>query len=240
MDFLSLLTAFSLGLLGSAHCLGMCGGIIGALTLGTDTQKTTFRWGLIACYNLGRILSYVLLAVLFYLLLGGVHHYFEFGFMRVVAGLLLIAMGLYLANWWQGLVYLEKLGGYFWRFIQPLSQSLLPVRSFSQALLLGSIWGWLPCGLIYSALVYSASADTLAITALTMLSFALGTLPAVLLTGLFAERLMSFIKLKQVRWLMALLIMAFGLWTILQALGHHHHPSPKKEGEKSHHHHHHH
>jgi len=140
--------------------------------------------------------------------------------MRWVAGLLLIAMGLYLADWWRGLNYLEKIGHGVWQYIQPLSQSLLPVRSFRQALLLGLIWGWLPCGLIYSALAYSATASTAIQAGFIMLCFGLGTLPTVMSSSLIAEKLLRLIRQKPVRAVAGILMISFGAWTIYQVLAH--------------------
>jgi hypothetical protein len=220
MEYLSFITAVSIGLLGGAHCIGMCGGVIGALTMAVDARDSRRRLHLIAAYNIGRITSYVLIAVLFYLLVDKLENYFALSVMRNVAGLLLIAMGLYIANWWRGLIYLEKLGAYLWRWIQPLSKSLVPVKTIWHALLLGLIWGWLPCGLIYSALVYSAAATSVAQAALIMFGFALGTLPAVLLGSFMAERFITFIKAKNVRIVMALLMIMFGVWTIVNNYNH--------------------
>jgi sulfite exporter TauE/SafE len=222
MEYLSLLTAFSIGLLGGAHCIGMCGGIVGALTLGIKSDQYWLRLVLVLSYNFGRIFSYVLIAALFYLFINQIEEYFTFGFMRIIAGVLLILMGLYLADWWRGLTYLEKGGNYLWQFIRPLAKSFMPVKSIPQALLLGGIWGWLPCGLIYSALAYSATADSISYAMLIMLSFAIGTLPTVLLSGLLAERVIVVIQIKNVRIVMAVLIILFGLWTLFTAYSHHH------------------
>ncbi len=217
MDYLAFFSAFSIGLLGGAHCIGMCGGVIGALTMAIDANQYQRRLLLITAYNIGRVSSYVIIAVIFYLLVNSIESYFSLTIMRSIAGILLIAMGLYLANWWRGLTYLEKLGSYLWRFLQPLSKPLLPVTKSWQALLLGIIWGWLPCGLIYSALAYSATASSVHNAALIMFSFALGTLPAVLLGSLFAERFSIFIKKKNIRITMAVLIIIFGIWTLLNS-----------------------
>lgn len=221
MDFFSLFTAFSIGLLGGAHCIGMCGGVIGALTMAIDANRQySHRLRLILTYNIGRIASYIVIALLFFFLANTIQHYFSLSFMRILAACLLIAMGFYLADWWRGLKYLEKLGGYLWRYLQPLARPLMPVKTSWQAILLGGIWGWLPCGLIYSALAYSATADNAFYAALTMLSFALGTLPAVMVSGLFAERLSAFIQAKMIRVSMGVLIILFGLWTLWSSLSH--------------------
>ena len=222
MDWGALFVAFSIGLLGGTHCVGMCGGIMGALTMAVDQSNYQRRLYFIALYNVGRLTSYVLIAWVFYQFVSQINDYFTFQFMRYIAGLLLIAMGLYLANWWRGLVYLEKAGGYLWRYIQPVSRMLLPVDSSYKALLLGFVWGWLPCGLIYSALAYSLAAETSLQATMIMLAFALGTLPAVMASGLLAERLAVIIKNTFLRRGFALMIIVFGLWTLMMAHQHNH------------------
>lgn len=224
IDPASLFIAFSIGILGGAHCIGMCGGIMGVLTMAVSAQQDNTiirRWQLVLLYNLGRIVSYLIIATLFYTLIASVEQYFAWYFMRIVSGVLLVAMGLYLANWWRGLVYLEKVGSFFWRYLQPLSKKLLPVSSLKQALALGMLWGWLPCGLIYSALVYSATAPSVTGAILIMFAFALGTLPAVMATGLLAERLSALIQQNSIRQLFAVLIIGFGVWTLWFGIGHH-------------------
>ncbi len=222
LDLYSLFIAFSIGILGGAHCIGMCGGIIGALTLSIDESQPQKRILIVMCYNVGRVLSYLVIAFIFYQLIGFLEAYFALQFMRYIAGILLIAMGLYLANWWRGLIYLEKGGAYLWRYIQPLSRSLLPVNSYKQAFFLGMIWGWLPCGLIYSALAYATAAESSVAAVLTMLAFALGTLPAVLATGLLAQQLTVLVNHSILRKVFAVTIILFGIWTLLTSSGHSH------------------
>lgn len=225
------LSAFMIGLLGGAHCVGMCGGIVGALTFAVSPeQRGALRiTPLLLGYNLGRILSYTLAGALFGLLggwLAGQHTALGLG-LRIFAGLMLIAMGLYMAGWWFGLVRIEGLGRHLWKRLQPLGQRLLPVRTAGQALLYGMVWGWLPCGLVYSVLVWSASAASLTDGALLMASFGLGTLPAMLATGYFAQQLSKLQGSRPVRRVAGVLLILFGLWTLpldhLLGSGHHAH-----------------
>lgn len=207
-------SAFLVGLLGGMHCIGMCGGIMAALSFSIPEEERERRWRILLSYNLGRIGSYGLIGLLagfLTLQLSGGH---GLSVMRIVAGLLLIAMGLYLANWWRGLTYLEKVGGLLWRYIQPLGKSLMPVKGPGQGLLLGMIWGWLPCGLVYTALAYGMAQASPIGSAGVMLAFGLGTLPTVLASGVFAEKLKSIIQKQALRTIMALLIIAFGFWTL--------------------------
>jgi sulfite exporter TauE/SafE len=225
IDWPMLLIAFSIGILGGAHCVGMCGGIIGALTMSISVEQYRQRFLMILTYNVGRILSYLLIAWVFYQFVHSIADYFALQFMRYVAGALLIAMGLYLAGWWRGLIYLEKGGAYLWRFIQPLSKKLLPVTTYPQAFFLGMLWGWLPCGLIYTALAYAAVAESGINAVLIMLAFAIGTLPAVMASGLLAERLLVLVKHAAIRQGFAIVIMVFGVWTLSQTIQHSGHPA---------------
>ena len=140
---LSFLTAVLIGLLGSSHCIGMCGGIVGALNggisqFGKPSAGSQFPYHI--AYNLGRIASYVLVG----LLAGFIGStLIEVGVSPVLGGLIaasfMIALGLYLTNWWRGLVWLERAGGHVWKYLQPIGQRFLPVTSLPKALMLGLI-----------------------------------------------------------------------------------------------------
>lgn len=209
-----LVSALILGLLGGGHCLGMCGGLMGALTLAIPKEQRSRRFRLLLAYNLGRILSYATAGLLIGLAGWAVANSPAALFMRVLAGLLLIAMGLYLAGWWSGLTRIERLGRGLWRYIQPLANRLLPVSSLPRALLLGALWGWLPCGLVYSTLLWSASQGNALDSALLMLAFGLGTWPVLLATGLAAERVTAILRKRSVRMAGGLLVILFGIWTL--------------------------
>ncbi|PKM04961.1 MAG: cytochrome biogenesis protein [Gammaproteobacteria bacterium HGW-Gammaproteobacteria-6] len=210
------LTALALGLLGGGHCIGMCGGLMGALTLAipAEQRKGWPLWRILLGYNAGRILSYAVAGGL----LGSVGWLAQdlgLGMaMRILAGLLMIAMGLYLANWWSGLTRIEALGRGLWRHIEPHARKLLPVTSAPQALALGTLWGWLPCGLVYSTLIWTSSHGSAALSAALMLTFGIGTLPTLLATGLAAQRLMRLLRKRSVRVSAAILVILFGLWTL--------------------------
>ena len=218
-EWAPLLSAFLMGLFGGAHCIGMCGGVMAALSFSIPAGEERRRLAILLFYNFGRIVSYVLIGTI----AGFIGYQFSGGHglsvLRIVAGLLLVAMGLYLANWWRGLVYLERIGGILWRLLQPLSQRLMPVRSVPAALLLGALWGWLPCGLVYTAVAFALAQASAGGAALVMLAFGLGTLPAVLAAGVFAERLQRMLQARSLRVLMAMCIILFGIWTLAGSLG---------------------
>ncbi|MEE4746569.1 sulfite exporter TauE/SafE family protein [Pseudomonas alliivorans] len=209
-----LLSALVLGLLGGGHCLGMCGGLMGALTLAIPREQRTRRLRLLMAYNLGRIISYAIAGFFSGLVGWAVANSPGATTMRVIAALLLIAMGLYLAGWWSGLTRIERLGRGIWRHLQPFAKRLLPISSMPRALLLGALWGWLPCGLVYSTLLWAASQGNAIDSALLMLAFGLGTWPVLLATGLAAERTTALLRKRSVRAAGGVLVILFGLWTL--------------------------
>lgn len=225
LEWSALTAAFLLGLFSSAHCVGMCGGIMGALSMAIPANAKARRWVILLSYNLGRIFSYALMGALVGIFAQQITASGGAVWLRWLAGLLLIAMGLYLANWWRGLTYLEAGGRYLWAYLQPLGKSLMPVDNAAKALLLGGLWGWLPCGLVYSALAYAMAQGDAIGGGLVMLAFGLGTLPTVMATGFIAQQLGRLLQRRQIRWSLALLVILFGLWTIWGGghTGHAHH-----------------
>lgn len=218
----SLLSAFLVGLLGGVHCVGMCGGIVTALSLGLSPDDRAIRWRYQLFYNAGRIFSYSVAGALF----GGIGwlashwsgiHQIQLG-LQLMAALFMLALGLYLGGWWNGLTQIERLGGVVWKRIEPLGRRFLPVRSSRQALLLGSLWGWLPCGLVYSVLVWAISAGSPARGAALLLSFGLGTLPNLLLMGAAADRLAARVRDVRIRRLAGLLVCGFGLFALYRII----------------------
>lgn len=184
----SLLSAFLLGLFSTAHCIAMCGSVIGALTLSLPVavrQSPKAMLPYVFNYNLGRIISYALAGGLVAALVSPLNDIGGLQWLRYLSVAFMIAMGLYLAGWLPRFAKIEKIGTPVWRFLQPLGQKLLPVKSLKQAFAFGAIWGWLPCGLVYAALVMAATSGDALTGGLTMLAFGLGTLPAVMGAGLF-------------------------------------------------------
>lgn len=233
LDFSVLITAFLLGLFSSAHCIGMCGGIMGALSMAIPANAVGRRLVIIIAYNVGRISSYLVMGILVGLFSQQLMAAGGGTWLRWLAGLLLITMALYLANWWRGLTYLEAGGRYLWAYLQPIGKRFMPVTSPAKGLMLGAIWGWLPCGLVYSALAFSMAQSNWAASGLSMLAFGIGTLPSLVLAGVAAQRLNRFLQIRQLRWAMAFIIMVFGVLTIWGTLGHdhaaHHHEMPGQE-----------
>lgn len=216
--------AFIVGLLGGVHCVGMCGGIVGALTFGVPEAQRSGWQGLRfqLSYNLGRLTSYTAAG----LLVGGLGALLAAWLpiavaqrlLQGMAGLFLIALGLYLAGWWFGLRRVEEVGAGLWRKVEPLGRKFMPVRSPAHALVLGLVWGWLPCGLVYSVLIWALSAGSALQGGGLMLAFGVGTLPNLLLMGAAAGWLARYTSKPAVRTAAGVMIMLFGGYTVAQAL----------------------
>lgn len=218
---LGFLAAFLIGLTGGVHCFGMCGGIVGALTLGLPPARDRpllARLPYLLAYNGGRIASYVTAGAL----AGGVGawaahlvsvHRAQLG-LQAVAGVFMVLLGLYLGGWWPVLGHLERAGGVLWRRIEPLGRGLLPVRTPAQALGIGLVWGWLPCGLVYSVLVWAIGSGGATEGGLLLLGFGLGTMPALLAMGTAAAALAGFVRRTGVRQAAGILLVSFGVYKI--------------------------
>lgn len=215
MDFFA---AFLIGLAGSVHCFGMCGGIVSAFSLSFGRTSPPITY--LLSYNLGRILVYSIIGAL----VGSLGYIFKYQFtfastlLSLLSGLFLILLACYIGGWWRGLILLEKTGQYLWRWLSPLSQKILPIRSPLHAVAYGAIWGWLPCGLVYSTLSWSLSSGSGLNGALIMLSFGLGTLPSMLLTGMSADFLKSFSQSPVVKQIIAGILFTFGVFSIVTSL----------------------
>ena len=224
------IAVFLIGLLGGVHCVGMCGGIVSALSTQSGMvavrmpgTATAFPFHL--AYNLGRISSYVVAGAL----VGAIG---SFGMLLnellpvqmalyVAANLMMIALGLYLTGLTQSLAFTERLGQTLWKHVQPFTRRFLPAPGsrmrVAQAYPLGLLWGWLPCGMVYGVLTAALLSGSAERGAATMLAFGLGTLPNLLLAGMLLQRLRSIVQARYVRLGSGLLVIAFGTWGLVNA-----------------------
>lgn len=212
--------AFLMGLISTFHCWGMCGGIIGALSLNIPKSYNHQRWKRIlitAGYNLGRISSYVLAGIFTAtagFIVSSAAGHDGHAVLPVISGAVLVFLGLRIAGWLYPLPFLERLGGRLWQWIQPLAKPFLPVDRFYKALLVGGVWGWLPCGLVYSVLLWSALTANPVYGATYMLAFGLGTLPGMFLAGLFAHDLSRLRQVVYLKRIAGVLVIGFGLLSL--------------------------
>lgn len=208
----SFLSLFLAGLLGGVHCIGMCGGLVSALSLQLPAARS--RWPFLLTYNLARLCSYGLAGTLAGWLgsaSGLFHSLLPISLaLYLLASLLLIGLGLYLAGLSNAISWLERPGKRLWRYLNPLLTRLLPVHSLSQAWLVGMLWGWLPCGLVYTALVSALASGAPLKGAGIMLCFGAGTLPNLLTMGAAAHKLSMFVRAPLVRRIAGLTVAGFG------------------------------
>lgn len=212
-------SAFLAGLLGSSHCIAMCG----AMVVLFEKQRADDRgaWLHRVLYNTGRLGFYVLLGTIAGL--GGSLITQTAGLdagllvLRVMAGLLVVALGMDLAFNWKTLAILDRTGASLWARLAPLSRHLLPVKTPARALGAGFLWGALPCGLVYSAVALAATGGSAGTGALVMFAFWVGTAPALLLAGASAAKLAAWRRKGAVRRVAGLVLVVLGLLALALA-----------------------
>jgi sulfite exporter TauE/SafE len=216
-ELLPALSAAALaGLLGSAHCLGMCAGISGLFAVNASVAGLRNEVPFALTYNVGRVISYVVLGIVvaaFGSVVVKASPNVASG-VRLLSGIVIILVGLKVAFDLKLLAVVERMGATLWSRIAPAAKGLVPVTSLPRALGLGLIWGWLPCGLVYSVLLIAATSANIAHGAMIMAAFGLGTMPAMVMTGLGAAKLSNLMRRKSARVGLGLLIVVMGLLTI--------------------------
>lgn len=254
MSGLSLIPVFMIGLLGSVHCVGMCGGIVGAFSTVQPTRRfpvavVTHRGGAAmrqvgvtgpgamdgvamhagvlkeflrsALFNFGRIGSYAIAGAIAGGMVGGARTLSGVAGLQLggywLANLMLVALGLYLMDAWRGLARIEACGQYVWRRIQPLMRHALPADRPLKMLALGSLWGWLPCGMVYSVLLTASLSGSASGGAAVMLAFGMGTLPMLMAMGLVGARLQQWMQRRPVRVICGSVVLGFGLLGLFRA-----------------------
>lgn len=230
-ETISFSAAFLIGLFSAVHCIGMCGSIIGALSLSLPVSirdNPVKRSGFVSSYNIGRILSYSVAG----LIMGGIGmSVFESSgsatirmLATVISTSIMVAIGLYLAGWFPQVSAIEKIGLPVWRKLEPIGRKMMPVDSISKAFSYGLIWGWLPCGLVYTVLIWSLTSGSAINGALIMLAFGMGTLPTLITAGVMTSWLTRFARSARARHIAGLLIifMAVAMLFIPMHGGHHH------------------
>ncbi len=210
-DFLG---AFVVGLLGAGHCVGMCGGLGSLLTLNSTTNHAIVP---LFFYNIGRIFSYSLFGAIVAGIAASLSELTSINnslvWLRILSAIMMIILGLYIGKWWFGLLRLEQMGQFIWKWISPLGRTLLPLKKSWYALPFGIIWGWLPCGLVYSTLTWAAVSGSALNGALIMSAFGIGTLPAMLLVGLGATKIKQLQQSAIFRTIAAISIICYGFYS---------------------------
>jgi sulfite exporter TauE/SafE len=215
--------ALLIGLLGAGHCLGMCSGIASALTFSIKAnQSKAVSLLSLLFYNLGRISSYSLAGAIFAASSGALVIWFggkeALIYLRIIAAILMLMLALYISKIWHGLLVIEQAGIFIWKFIKPAAQTFIPLKHPLFAFPLGFLWGWLPCGLVYSTLSWAASSGSASNGMLIMLGFGLGTMPAMLTVGTFSNHLKNTLNGHWFRYGSGLLLATFAIHTFYIAI----------------------
>ena len=210
-------SAFLMGLIGSGHCIAMCGGIASSLQLASNKRQT---WLYSLAYNSGRALSYMLAGAL----VAGISSQFATQnsafalFLSFLAGMFMLLVGVYIMRLAATLQWLEKLGKtLIWQHLIKLNKYLMPIDSPLKALGYGALWGWLPCGLVYSALTWAMTSGTAINGALVMLAFSLGTFPAMITLGVAAQKLNTLFNHPWTRIILGSVIIWYGIYLLIIA-----------------------
>jgi hypothetical protein len=214
----SYLVALLMGLFTAMHCLGMCGAVIGSLSLSLDRsirEQPSRLLRFVLSYNLGRICSYSIGGLFAGLLQHVMMLPFDEGqgyrFLQIVSAMVMAAAGFHIMGWFPHFAYIERVGGQFWRRVEPYGRRLLPVQTLPQAFVFGMVWGWLPCGLVYAALALAAATGDVERSTLTMFAFGLGTLPVVAGVGIMTSQLVRLSRMNRFRQLAGLTLVALAL-----------------------------
>ena len=203
--------AFAAGLMGGVHCMGMCGGVAGALAAASRGPA----WRRQAAFHVGRIGSYATAGAV-----AG-----SLGMLAAAAGPLrtaqallfvaahgfLLLVGLYVAGWGGALLRLEGAGRGLWTRLEPLRRRVMPIDSDARALGAGALWGWLPCGMVYAMLPLAAASGSPASGAAVLAAFGAGTLPLLFASGIAAARMNAWRRDPRVRRAAGLLLIGLAL-----------------------------
>jgi sulfite exporter TauE/SafE len=210
------------GLLGGVHCMGMCGGIVSALSgVVRGPRAPATPWSIPLAYNLGRITSYAIAGAI----AGAVG---SLGLMLegllpvqialyVMANLLLIGLGLYLAGVPGPIARIERLGSHLWARVKPHTRRFLPLDTLPKAFAVGMLWGWLPCGLVYTVLFGALLSGDALSGAVLMLAFGLGTLPNLMAAALVLRRSRAWLSSRPARLVSGSVVLGFGVWGLAHA-----------------------
>jgi sulfite exporter TauE/SafE len=206
--------AFAAGFFGSTHCIGMCGAIV--VLFEQQVAGSLVRR---LAYNAGRLGFYALLGAIagaggaVLTRIGGMNY--GLMILRLIAGLLVIAIGLHLVFNGSPTRFLESAGAVIWQKLSPLARHVLPMSTSTRALGAGFLWGALPCGLVYSSVAMAATSGSAPGGATVMLAFWAGTLPALLVAGAGAGQLNRLRTNVVIRRIAGLAVITVGLFALV-------------------------
>lgn len=228
-------SALIIGLWSAGHCLAMCGGL--AIAAGQANRRhlstTPAERSIdLLLWQMGRVASYSVMGFFAGSFGALALSHAPLALMRdaafVLANLMLIGLGLHVARLYSGVLVVERIGQQIWKLMAPLASATLmpqpglhrrPLAQMLRALRAGAIWGWLPCGLVYTMLVTASVTGSGAGGALWMAGFGLGTVPALWMASLLSQETLHRFQSPILRRTAGLVIISFGLWGLLRLSG---------------------
>jgi uncharacterized protein len=218
-----IIAAFVAGLAGSAHCFGMCGSVAGALGMrarmnaGSNLAATVNS----SLYHLGRIAGYAGVGAIGGVLGHSAHWALAFtrfeGTLRLIAGVLTLLIAIRILSRWNAFAPLERIGARLWIRLQPLAKQASRSNRWLSSVAIGLLWGWLPCGLVYSMVLMSMTTGSALEGATVMMAFGMGTVPAMLSSTMLAGALPKMSQRPWFRQVTGTAMLAFGVWMIVAA-----------------------
>ncbi|HIH2762628.1 MAG TPA: sulfite exporter TauE/SafE family protein [Candidatus Azoamicus sp. MARI] len=216
-DNFSILTALIIGLIGNFHCLGMCSGIITIFSISLSKEKKHEKNIYQLYYNVGRILGYILINTIAFsigLILIKILKIDNLNILKLFSGITLITISFYLLNIINFIKKIEHLSFKLWFHISKYTKFFFPVKNPIQAIILGIIWAHIPCGLVYSTIIWSTSSGSLFKSIILILFFGLGTLPSMLGLTLLSNNIKKIINYKIIKFIIIIFFFSFGFYDV--------------------------
>jgi sulfite exporter TauE/SafE len=212
IPFEYLIPAFLMGFLGSGHCVAMCGSLSMALGFSVPNDKPFLLYSIMISF--GRIFGYGLIGFTVNFFAQSVVSLTQGGvlYLAFLSSILMFGIGLHIANISSVVLKTEFIGKWFQPLIDPIKAKILPIDSLIKCILYGFFWGFLPCGLVYTALSLALTSPSSVTGFLVMLFFGLGTLPTLVGLTLVNAKLNLILNRSYVRVLLGVSVMLMALW----------------------------
>ena len=216
----TLIAAFVAGLAGSAHCFAMCGGFAGALGVRAHQHaRSPLDRSLRALtYQLGRVGGYAGLGAIGGTFGHSAHWALNFTrfepALRIVAGVLMLLIAARVLTRRNAFASLERAAAKLWVRLQPLAKRASLGTGSLSSILMGLLWGLLPCGLVYSMLLVTLTTESPMDGATVMIAFGLGTLPAMAASSITLSGSWQRSRPQWLRKATGVLLLTFGVWMI--------------------------
>ena len=210
-----LLSAIVLGLMGSLHCVGMCGPI--AFMLPVDRSNNFKKIFQILMYHFGRLLAYGSIGLIFGLLGKGLYVFGMQQKLSIIIGVLMIAIVLIPYKLFSKYNFSKPLFGIISKLKSRLGQELKK-KSPDTFLTIGFLNGFLPCGLVYMALFGAIAMGNAMEGSLYMILFGLGTIP-LMTTAIYMSGFLKSSAKKRIQQLIPVFVVVIGVLFILRGMG---------------------